>query len=93
MEIGGAQPGDRTMVDALAPAAAAFAAALTDPNGSTSPLDAAVQAATAGAERTAAMQPRLGRSSYVGDRALGFPDPGAYAVSLWLAAIRETLPQ
>ena len=91
MEIGRAQPGDRTMVDALAPAAAAFAAALEDLNGSTSPLDIAVQAATAGAERTAAMQPRMGRSSYVGDRALGFPDPGAYAASLCLAAIREAL--
>ena len=91
MEIGGAKPGDRTMVDALAPAAAAFASAIAAPNTSISPLDAAVQAATAGAEQTAAMQARLGRSSYVGERALGFPDPGAYAVTLWLTAIREAL--
>ncbi|MCW3099168.1 MAG: dihydroxyacetone kinase [Chthonomonadaceae bacterium] len=91
MEIGGAQTGDRTMVDALAPAAEAFASAIAVPDTSRSPLDAAVEAATAGAERTTAMRPRLGRSSYVGERALGFPDPGAYAVSLWLAAIREAL--
>jgi dihydroxyacetone kinase len=37
------------------------------------------------------MQPRLGRSSYVGDRALGFADPGAHAVALWLAAVRDEL--
>ena len=91
MEIGGAQPGDRTMVDALAPAAEAFASAIAVPNASGSPLDAAVQAAAAGAERTAAMPPRLGRASYIGERALGFPDPGAYAVSLWLAALRDAL--
>ena len=89
MEIGGARQGDRTMVDALAPAAAAFASALTAADASS--LDAAVTAASAGAAETATMQPRLGRSSYVGERALGFPDPGAYAASLWLAAIRDAL--
>jgi dihydroxyacetone kinase len=94
MEIGGAQIGDRTMVDALAPAAEAFASACAShvpDEASETPLDAAVEAAITGAERTAAMRPRLGRSSYVGDRALGFSDPGAYAVSLWLTAIRDAL--
>lgn len=91
MEIGGAQPGDRTMVDALAPAAAAFASALAVFDAAGSPLDTAVEAAVDGAERTAAMLPRLGRSSYFGARVLGFPDPGAYAVALWLAAIRDAL--
>ncbi len=91
-EIGGAKPGDRTMVDALAPAAEAFASAITAPTAEArAALDAAILAATSGAERTAAMRPRLGRSSYVGERALGFPDPGAYAVSLWLTAIRDAL--
>jgi dihydroxyacetone kinase len=54
-------------------------------------MKAAVNAATAGAGQTASMSPRLGRSSYVGDRALGFADPGAHAVALWLAAIRSAL--
>ncbi|MEA3114475.1 MAG: hypothetical protein QOG58_4274 [Caballeronia sp.] len=54
-------------------------------------LKAAVDAATSGAAQTASMTPRLGRSSYVGDRALGFADPGAHAVGLWLAAIRSAL--
>ncbi len=80
--LGGAAPGDRTMLDALDPAATALAA---------SGIDAAVAAAEAGAERTAAMPPRRGRSSYLGDRALGHADPGAQAVAIWLRAVRDAL--
>ncbi|WP_258194919.1 DAK2 domain-containing protein [Paraburkholderia sp. BL18I3N2] len=47
--------------------------------------------ASAGTSQTASMHPRRGRSSYVGDRAPGHVDPGAHAVALWLAAIREAL--
>lgn len=91
MELGGAQPGNRTMVDALHPAAVALDAALDKGLGAVDALKAAVDAATQGAEATAQMHPRLGRSSYVGDRALGFADPGAHAVALWLGAIESTL--
>jgi dihydroxyacetone kinase len=80
--LGGAVPGDCTMLDALDPAAAALAA---------TGLDAAVTAAEDGAERTAAMLPRRGRSTYIGDRALGQADPGAKAVALWLRSVRDAL--
>lgn len=80
--LGGAVPGDRTMLDALDPATAALAAA---------GLDVAVAAAEAGADRTASMLPRRGRSSYLGDRALGHVDPGAKAVALWLRSVRDAL--
>ncbi|WP_186203022.1 dihydroxyacetone kinase family protein [Burkholderia gladioli] len=91
-EIGGARPGDRTMVDALDPAARAMRAAL-DANGGNlrQALDAAAAAAIEGAAGTATLLPRRGRSSYLGERALGHPDPGAHAVGLWLAAIRDAL--
>ncbi|MFL9870828.1 dihydroxyacetone kinase family protein [Paraburkholderia megapolitana] len=91
MELGGAHPGDRTMVDALHPAADALRAALAQSHNNGAALQAAVDAARTGAASTASMQPRLGRSSYVGDRALGFADPGAHAVALWLAAVRDEL--
>ena len=78
MELGGARPGDRTMVDALQPAAEASA----------SGLDAALSAAETGARETADVAARRGRSSYLGDRAKGHPDPGAVAVVRWLEAIR-----
>ncbi|MFM0649333.1 dihydroxyacetone kinase subunit DhaK [Paraburkholderia bryophila] len=87
MELGGAHPGDRTMVDALKPAADALQSALANSNETSAALKAAVDAATEGAAQTASMHPRRGRSSYVGDRALGHVDPGAHAVALWLAAI------
>jgi dihydroxyacetone kinase len=91
MELGGAHPGDRTMVDALQPAAEALQGALAHSADVDAALLAAANAAKAGAEQTASMSPRLGRSSYVGKRALGFADPGAHAVGLWLAAIRTAL--
>jgi triose/dihydroxyacetone kinase / FAD-AMP lyase (cyclizing) len=86
-EVGGAEVGDRTMVDALAPAADAFAAALAAGTPWRDALGAAADAAAAGAASTADIRARLGRSSYLGDRVLGHPDPGAQAVALWLAAI------
>jgi triose/dihydroxyacetone kinase / FAD-AMP lyase (cyclizing) len=87
--LGGAQPGDRTMLDALDP----FVTALRREAGKT-PREAGLAAAAAaeqGAEATAQMKPRLGRSSYLGDRVLGYPDPGAKAVAVWLRAVSEAL--
>ena len=91
-EVGGAEVGDRTMVDALAPAAEAFAAALTAGASGRAALAAAADAARAGTQGTAAVRARLGRSSYLGDRVIGHPDPGAHAVALWLASVASTLP-
>ncbi|MET1005075.1 MAG: dihydroxyacetone kinase family protein [Propionibacteriaceae bacterium] len=90
-DLGGASLGDRTMVDALDPAAHALAGALAASADPVAALTAAVEAAEAGTEHTASLTARLGRSSYVGDRAVGVPDPGARAVSLWLAAVRDSL--
>jgi dihydroxyacetone kinase len=86
-EVGGAAPGDRTMLDALVPAAAAFANAATAGQSPAEALRAAAEAAAAGAKATANLKPRRGRSSYLGERALGQPDPGAEAVAIWLDAL------
>jgi ATP-dependent dihydroxyacetone kinase len=79
MAHGGAGPGDRTMVDALAPALAAL------PTG----LDEAAKAARAGADATARMRAaRAGRSSHVpASHLLGVPDPGAEAIALLLEGL------
>jgi dihydroxyacetone kinase len=89
-DIGGAAPGDATMVDALVPAAEAFRAGVADSDWPTA-LASAVEAARAGASRTADLVPRRGRASYVGERAIGQVDPGAHAVVLWLAAVQRSL--
>ena len=89
-ELGGAKPGDRTMLDALDP----FVRTLQQSIGVKETRDAvlaAVEAAERGAEATAQMEPKLGRSSYLGVRVLGHPDPGAKAISLWLRDACEAL--
>ncbi|PTL75297.1 dihydroxyacetone kinase subunit DhaL [Vitiosangium sp. GDMCC 1.1324] len=83
-ELGGARPGDRTMLDALRPAADAFSQALKAGKPPAEAWDACVQAAEKGAEETSRMKPRLGRASYLGERAVGVPDAGAAAVVVWL---------
>jgi triose/dihydroxyacetone kinase / FAD-AMP lyase (cyclizing) len=90
-ELGGAAVGDRTMLDALIPASEALASGLHAGHSPVAALSEAVAAADRGAEATASMIPRRGRSSYLGDRALGHPDPGAVAVATWLRAVSKSL--
>ena len=88
-ELGGAKPGDRTMLDAFDP----FLKTLREAGTGTprEALLAAVDEAQRGAEATAQMKPRLGRSSYLQDRVLGHPDPGAIAVAIWLRAVADAV--
>jgi dihydroxyacetone kinase len=90
-ELGGATAGDRTMLDAQVPFANALTTALEQGSSTAEALEAAVCAAEAGAEATAQMIPRRGRSSYLGDRAIGHPDPGAVAVAVWLRGAASAL--
>ncbi|MGF6099277.1 dihydroxyacetone kinase subunit DhaL [Pseudomonas sp. 18175] len=86
--LGGASAGDRTMLDALIPAAEFLATA----NGAPAAVAAGVaEAAEIGSEHTRSMLPMKGRSSYIGQRALGHLDPGAYAVTVWMKAIADTM--
>lgn len=84
-EIGGADVGDATMMDALLPAAAALRSAADE--GLAAASRAALDAARAGADSTAELLASKGRSSYIGERARGVPDPGAVAVTRWLEAL------
>ncbi|GLZ11701.1 dihydroxyacetone kinase [Actinomadura sp. NBRC 104425] len=77
--LGGAKPGDKTMVDAMIPAGEALAAASGD---LADALAAAAAAARSGAQATADLLARRGRASYVGEVARGVLDPGAVTVAL-----------
>jgi dihydroxyacetone kinase len=88
-ELGGARGGDRTMLDALWPAADALEEAAK--SGADAPYSLAAHAAAEGAEATRHVAAALGRSSYLGDRVIGHPDPGARAAALWLAAVAAAL--
>jgi dihydroxyacetone kinase len=89
-ELGGAKPGDRTMLDALDPFVKMLQRGI-DVGATRDAVLAAVEAAERGAEATAQMQPKLGRSSYLGGRVLGYPDPGAKAIAVWLRAASDAL--
>ena len=80
-EIGGAKPGDRTMIDALLPALAALDKG----------LPAATAAARAGADHTATLRTaKAGRAAYVSaDKLSGHIDPGAEAVARLFEALNR----
>lgn len=86
-ELGGAKLNDRTMLDALEPAATKFKQSLLAGIAPSQAWQLALQAGAAGTAATAQMEPKLGRASYIGKRALGYPDAGATAVMAWLNAI------
>lgn len=80
--IGEAQEGDRTLVDALSPAAAAFSAAREAGLSLQDCLCRAADAAQAGALETKNMVAKKGRAKFLGEKSLGYVDAGATSMSL-----------
>jgi len=89
--LGGAQRGDKTLLDALVP----FAEALRDEvqRGQALPAAwaAAAQAAHESAQATADLTPRVGRARPLAERSVGHPDPGAVSMALCLRAASEVI--
>jgi dihydroxyacetone kinase-like protein len=89
---GKAEPGDKTMLDALAPAVAALESAAIAGTARSEALQLALSAAEQGRDATTPMLARKGRASYLGERSVGHQDPGATTVALLLtAAVRAPL--
>jgi dihydroxyacetone kinase-like protein len=88
-ELGQAVPGDKTMVDALAPAVAAYEAALQRGGDAVAATTAAAEAAVKGAAATVPLEARKGRASYLGPRSVGHEDPGAASTALLLRALAD----
>ncbi|MCG6885227.1 MAG: dihydroxyacetone kinase subunit L [Silicimonas sp.] len=86
---GKAEPGDKTMLDAWAPAAEAARAAAGQPAAEV--FAAAATAAEKGAEATSQMQAKLGRAARLGARSLGHRDPGAVSAAMMLRAMTAAL--
>ncbi|WP_432055656.1 dihydroxyacetone kinase subunit DhaL [Streptomyces sp. bgisy022] len=76
-QLGGAAPGDKTMIDALEPAVDALGQSFA----------AARSAAEEGAVATTPMRAHKGRASYLGERSIGHQDPGATSAALLIAAL------
>ena len=90
-DIGGAKPGDKTLMDVLVPAQAAFDAALGRGEEFAACLTAMKDAAAAGLESTRDMVARIGRASRLGERSRGTLDAGAASCNLLLEAIADGL--
>jgi len=86
---GKAEPGDKTMVDALTPAVDALRSAVADHADGPAALRAAADAAREGAEATVPMQARKGRASYLGERSVGHQDPGATSSALLVRTLAD----
>jgi phosphoenolpyruvate---glycerone phosphotransferase subunit DhaL len=91
VELGAAIPGDKTMIDALSPAAQALHGALDAGEPLGQALAAAVGAAKEGAESTVPLQARKGRASYLGERSIGHLDPGAASSVIILSALQRVV--
>jgi dihydroxyacetone kinase-like protein len=87
---GKAQPGEKTMVDALTPALAAMKTAEAKHLGLSAMLRSAVDAAEQGVKATIPMLATKGRASYLGERSVGHQDPGATSSWLMLKALADT---
>lgn len=88
---GKAAPGDKTMIDAMAPAVDAFDAALGEGASEAEAAQRAADAAAQGRDKTVEMVAHKGRASYLGERSRGHADPGATSTALLFQALGEAL--
>jgi phosphoenolpyruvate---glycerone phosphotransferase subunit DhaL len=88
---GKAEPGDKTMLDALLPAIDAMESSLADGGTLADALAAGTAAAEEGMRATIPMLARKGRASYLGERSIGHQDPGATSSWLLVRSAAETL--
>ena len=94
MKRGKGKRGDKTLLDALIPAAEAAADLLARRASDVPPKlgdvsRAAREAAESGANEAAGMVAKIGRAGYMGERTIGMKDPGAEAIAMLLAAIDD----
>jgi phosphoenolpyruvate---glycerone phosphotransferase subunit DhaL len=87
---GKAEPGDKTMVDALLPALDALRAAADDGAPLPDALRRSADAAAEGMRATVPLEARKGRASYLGPRSVGHQDPGATSSQMLLDVAAKT---
>lgn len=91
VQLGAAEEGDKTMVDALAPAVRALRERLDAGEEVDAAVLAAREAAEEGMRATVPLRARKGRASYLGERSIGHQDPGATSTALIIVALHESL--
>jgi phosphoenolpyruvate---glycerone phosphotransferase subunit DhaL len=91
IQRGKAAPGDKTMIDAMQPAVAAYQKAVESGESIATALSKAVETSNEGMKGTIPLVARKGRASYLGDRSAGHQDPGATSSALLFQAAAEAL--
>jgi dihydroxyacetone kinase-like protein len=86
---GGAKPGDKTLVDGLAPTVAAMKKCVAEGAGFKDLLASALAAAEAGKANSAGYIARFGKAKTLGERAVGYPDAGCVTLTVIMAAMSE----
>ena len=91
MKTGGAQLGDKTLLDALIPAAESLKESAEAGIDLKTALETSARSAVVGAEKTKNIIATKGRASYLGERSLQFPDAGATAIGIILTHVVERI--
>jgi dihydroxyacetone kinase-like protein len=91
VELGAAREGEKTMVDALAPAVRTLRERLAAGAPLADAVQAAFEASEEGMRATVPLQASKGRASYLGERSIGHQDPGATSTTLILGALASTV--
>ncbi|MFS0559927.1 dihydroxyacetone kinase subunit DhaK [Terribacillus sp. 179-K 1B1 HS] len=87
----GAEVGDKTLIDALAPCADSWQQSATSGEDVKTAFQKGAEAAVDGAEKTREIVARMGRAGTVGERSLGYPDAGAHALGVIFTKLAESL--
>lgn len=87
----GAEVGDKTLVDALVPCANAWSESAAAGTDFKTAFEKGAAAAVKGAEYTKEIVARMGRAGTVGERSLGYPDAGAYALGVIFTELSRSL--
>jgi len=87
----GAEVGDKTLVDALVPCVNAWLESATAGTDIKTAFENGAEAAVKGAEYTKEIVARMGRAGAVGERSLGYPDAGAYALGVIFTELSRSL--
>lgn len=91
LQRGKAQLGDKTMIDVLSPAVAAFQQAVAEGKGMHESMQLTVTTAEQAMKDTTPMLAKKGRASYLGERSVGHQDPGATSSYMMLKCLLEVL--
>ncbi|MEC0303611.1 dihydroxyacetone kinase subunit DhaK [Terribacillus saccharophilus] len=87
----GAEVGDKTLIDALAPCADSWQQSAASGEDVKTAFKKGAEAAVTGAEKTKEIVARMGRAGTVGERSLGYPDAGAHALGVIFTELTDSL--